>query len=120
MAVRKIFIAEISRTATYTYNRAHVYTHVPVYTNTGAGMDAGDERERRSRNWRERTCVRVVVCVPSLRTVFESTRPSCRIDDISICRFDDRSFHSRASRCRYHGQLGETRELRTLPRGAFK
>lgn len=31
--------------------------------------------------------------------VFESTitRPSCRIDDISICRFDDRSFHSRAS-----------------------
>jgi len=112
MAVRKIFIAEISRAAPYTYNRAHARARARAQgwtraSNESAACEIGGN-------------ARACRCVRALRTVFESTRPSCRIDDTSIRRFDDRSFHSRASRCRYHGRLGETRELPTLSRGAFK
>lgn len=41
--------------------------------------------------------MRVCACVRACRFRIDNTHPSCRIDDISICRFDDRSFHSRAS-----------------------
>lgn len=131
MAVRKIFITEISRTMMYAANpacaRLHVHTYACTWYVTHKCTDtcARSERKRITRvrlrtlqNWCERTCVcerRECACVAF------STRqyPSCRIDDISICRFDDRSFHSRTSVdvVITDGSARRTDELRTSPFG---